>query len=206
MTCAPPPPLTQLLREVFTHFSAHKGVDQVDFNLSSSKALSLAQWLAACQPLCSALHTFTRVEAIYCWQFSLMFVIDESSKRGAKRMRHLGFEDFLEAIVRLSKVLPLPTDDEIEEAGCDSAATYLVNLSVSGDDIEEFEETHQDPLRFQSPERCLAHTVNLLSASLPRMWNKTWKVAGAAAMVASGGARDSGSKRDSATQRESKRK
>ena len=196
-----------MLREVFTHFAALKGVDQVDFNLGSTKALSLAQWLAACQPMCSALHTFTRVEAIYCWQFSRMIVIDESSKRGARRMRHLGFEDFLEAVVRLSRVIPLPTDDEVDEEGCEGAAMYLAKLSVSGDDIEEFEETHQDPLRFQSPERCIAHTIDLLAASLPSRYKKTWRVAGGAAVVASSGEKEKSSGRDSKRDpsRESKR-
>jgi hypothetical protein len=55
-----------VLREIFVHFSAQKSVDAVDHGLGDTKLLSLAQWLAACEPMINALHTFTRIEASGC--------------------------------------------------------------------------------------------------------------------------------------------
>ena len=115
-----------------------------------------------------------------------MFVIDESSKRGARRMRHLAFEDFLEAVVRFSRAVPLPTDAEIAEVGCNGAAQFMAQL-VGARSVEKrnvFEDSHQDNLALQSAERCVAHAVDLLAASLPSRFKRTWKAAGATSVLA----------------------
>jgi len=155
-----------LLRTIYKHLSALKQIDETDDNLASSKLLSLSQWLAVCEPLVSD-TAFGRVQAAYCFQYSRMFVVDESSRRGARRMRHLSFEDFLEAVVRLAQLLPLPTDDEIAAEGCDGAADFLARLGA-GDRREVFDRAHADNLAHHLQERCVAHVIDVLLDCIPQ--------------------------------------
>ena len=45
------------------------------------------------------------------------------------------FEDWLEALCRLSVLKALPTDAEIEAAGCDNCGTYLLRLEADEPDM-----------------------------------------------------------------------
>ena len=63
-----------------------------------------------------------------------MCVIDASTDEGRIRERNLPFEGFLEALVRLATVLPLPTDAAIAEAELTHAGAYMAQLEGSGDD------------------------------------------------------------------------
>lgn len=47
-------------------------------------------------------EAFQTREGTLCFVFSRLRAIDEESERGKKRIAHLSFEDFLEAIVRVS--------------------------------------------------------------------------------------------------------
>jgi hypothetical protein len=52
----------------------------------------------------------------------------DHSRKAIVRLRHLFYEDFLEAIVRLSTMCSLPTDEDIQEAGAMDAGDYLITL------------------------------------------------------------------------------
>ena len=50
------------------------------------------------------------------------------------RLRHLYFEDFLEALVRLATVIPLPTDEMLVEAEMTHAGMFMyTNVEMSAD-------------------------------------------------------------------------
>lgn len=48
------------------------------------------------------------------------------------RLRHLMFEDFMEAIVRLASMVPLPTDADLSQTGCAHAGVYIMMLRGEG--------------------------------------------------------------------------
>ena len=97
-----------------------------------------------------------------------MFVINEATRKGAVRMRYLPFEGFCEAIVRLSHLLPLPTDAEIAESDFDDAPAFLEALLTDDDEREKFEASHHmRNLELQPAERCVAHTIDFFAIGLP---------------------------------------
>ena len=49
-----------------------------------------------------------------CFVFSRLRCVDEESERGKRKVLQLSFEDFLEALVRLATLKPLPTRAELE--------------------------------------------------------------------------------------------
>ena len=61
-------------------------------------------------------------------------VLDETDARGKLKETHLPFEGFLEALVRLSGLKALPTDAQVEEAGCASAAEYINQLRTEDEE------------------------------------------------------------------------
>jgi len=72
----------------------------------------------------------------FCW--SRMAVIDGTTPRGILKETTLPFEGFMEALVRVSVLKALPTDDEIDMSGCDppNARCFLSSLRLKGP--EEF--------------------------------------------------------------------
>ena len=60
-----------------------------------------------------------------CFVCSIMCTPD-----GSFRERHLPFEGFLEALVRLTTVVPIPTDAQLESAGTQYAGTLLAALEA----------------------------------------------------------------------------
>eukprot|EP00966_Prymnesium_polylepis_P258871 5978904-Prymnesium_polylepis.2 len=80
-------------------------------------------------------------------------------------MRHLSFEDFLEAVVRVSGRLPLPTDEEIAAAACADVTGFLMQMSENVRAV--FEAERLKCTSMQPPERCVAHVIDLLRTALP---------------------------------------
>jgi len=66
-------------------------------------------------------------EVTLCFVYSVMCVKDASWKE-----RHLPFEGFLEAIVRLATCVPIPTDQELKTSEYTHAGAYMAGLA-SGD-------------------------------------------------------------------------
>ena len=76
---------------------------------------------------------------------------------------HLQFEDFLEAIVRLSTMTGWPTDAEIDRAGYTDAGEYLLSLQPFSAVYERFAAEHAaawDEEPRQPIERCVDHLIS----------------------------------------------
>ena len=78
------------------------------------------------------------------------------------KTQNLLFEDFLEALVRVSTMVGWPTDAEIEEAGYTDAGEFLLNLRQFSNVYDRFMATHatswdQEPR--QPIERCVDHLI-----------------------------------------------
>lgn len=54
----------------------------------------------------------------------------DRSDKSEKRLRCLGLEDFLEAVVRLATMVALPTDEDIKAMEAEDAADYLHALQL----------------------------------------------------------------------------
>lgn len=107
-------------------------------------------------------------EAILCFAWSRMCVVDGRSRAGETKESVLPFEGFMEALCRMSLLKALPTDEEVTASG---AAHAGVHLSVMRD---------RDPAAFrafaakracawgeqsdlvQPVHHCLAHTIAAL--------------------------------------------
>jgi len=80
---------------------------------------------------------------VLCFVWSRMRVVDEA--RGASRLKmiHLSFEDFLEAIVRMSTMKALPDDEEMASAGSTDAGRHLLELRHTSPQMyEDFLKDH----------------------------------------------------------------
>ena len=79
------------------------------------------------------------------WSFvcSRMRVVAERETKGRAKVLQLCFEDFLEAIVRMSTMKALPDDDELDNAGSTDAGRHLLELrGVSPQMYEDFLKEH----------------------------------------------------------------
>ena len=65
------------------------------------------------------------------FSWSKMQTVNEQDTRARIKMTHLCFEDFLEALCRLAVLKALPTLDDLAEAECGDAGTFLLQ-SASG--------------------------------------------------------------------------
>ena len=68
-------------------------------------------------------------DATLAFVCSRMRVIDPHERRGRVRLRHLAFQDWLEALCRVAALKALPTGDEIAAAGTGNAGTHLLQLA-----------------------------------------------------------------------------
>jgi len=82
-----------------------------------------------------------------CFAWSRLCVVDGRTGPGRLRETHLSFEDFLEALCRLCIIKALPTDAEIEAAGCGGdAGLFMVRLAagkIAGVKHATFVATHR---------------------------------------------------------------
>jgi len=93
--------------------------------------LSAFEWLAVCDDL------LPRADAAFplrarklCFLRSRMRIISETASR--TRLTQHSFEDFLECLVRASVLIPLPTDQELVDAGCDNCWFFFKKLVAEG--------------------------------------------------------------------------
>ena len=96
--------------------------------------------------------------------WSRMCVVGSENNDGVRiRTVHLQFEDFLEAIVRLSTMTGWPTDTEITKAGCTDAGEYLLSLQPFPTVYARFVAEHRaawDEEPRQPIERCVDHLIS----------------------------------------------
>ena len=78
--------------------------------------LSLDEWLALLTDTELIDGEFTQREAILAFVWSRHRVIDERIKGSRVKLTNLSLEDFYEALMRVSVMKALPTDDELTEA------------------------------------------------------------------------------------------
>ena len=75
----------------------------------------------------SLLNTFV-AKMIFIW--SRLRVLNDASDKSVMRLRHMNFKDFMEALTRLSTVVALPIDADLEESGGTVTAVTVVTVVV----------------------------------------------------------------------------
>ena len=96
------------LRSIYAVYSGHKGAILVAESLLSNKLMDFSEWAKLLKDLNMYDAVFTPREGTLAFIWSRMKVIEEQSKASRRKLLHLSFEDFLEAIVRLSTMKALP--------------------------------------------------------------------------------------------------
>lgn len=93
------------------------------------RTMSLVEWLAMCKALKLLDNHFTLRDATCIFVVSRMRVVDELA--GAKsrlKRENLSIEDCYEAVIRLACMKALPSDKEVDEAGCCDGGDFLLKL------------------------------------------------------------------------------
>ena len=158
------------LRALYKEFSRDKddkGAKGSSKALSRSSLMGYDEWVFFCNALkifdsetCSPRH------GTYCFIWSRMAVVGNEDDDAVRvKMVHLYFEDFLEALVRLSTMKGWPTDEEISKAGYTDAGEFLINLQQFPTVYAKFAAEHaqswdQEPR--QPIARCVEHLISWL--------------------------------------------
>jgi len=157
------------LQNLFDGLSAGEGAIGIEGSL-----LSLAEWKTFMRGLGMISVDVTERETTLCFAWSRMVVADARTRDGNRKESNLPFEGFLEALVRLSALKALPTDEEIEAAQVANAAEFMhklqledpvVVVSAGGLTYHDFLEKHAaewggEPR--QPIARCLEHLVIII--------------------------------------------
>ena len=148
------------LRSIFTAVCVIGGRGEKERHMHTDEWKLMLRWSEMLSADCS------ERDATMCFAWSRMCVVDETTERGRFRESHLPFEGFCEAMVRLSTLKALPTDQEIEELECDDAGEFFAKLQA------EDEERYDDMLSQRGREwgstpiqpvaRCVDHLCCML--------------------------------------------
>ena len=57
-----------------------------------------------------------------------MRVVDDTAKRSKAKLENLSVEDFYEALIHVSLMKAMPTDEEIADAGAEDAGDFLLRM------------------------------------------------------------------------------
>ena len=134
---------------------------------AAAKLLGLAEWLDFSRELQWIQEDLSERDAKLAFIWSRMGVVDASTTSGYVREEALPFEGFLECLCRVAMMKSLPTDEEIAEAECSHAGTYLEWLHENDEDAYEALLIERatpwgDMPTVQSPSRCVAHTIDIM--------------------------------------------
>ncbi|KAL1515733.1 hypothetical protein AB1Y20_002349 [Prymnesium parvum] len=140
--------------------------------LMSNSALSIGEWLSFLEDLGLAgveargAKNVSDTEAKLIFLWSRIRASTSSSITTYVRLRHLYWEDFLEAMVRLAAILALPTDMEIEHSEAADAGEFLLSLRANSEtEYMRFVQKTKGSF-FQEPRqkiwRCFDHMMMLL--------------------------------------------
>ena len=118
-------------------------------------------------------------DAAFCFTSARMCVANPYSVRGHMTSTGIPFEGFLEALVRLSCLKALPTDEEIAEAGQETAASFLSWLAQE-DEMRLMKIIGERGTPFgaeppQPPERCVDHLISIIVREILDEANATKK-------------------------------
>lgn len=135
--------------------------------LQDSKLVSIGEWLLLLEHtglLESGQVSFFGAKLIFKW--SMIRACEDHSAKSERKMRHLTFSDFCEALVRVACVMALPTDEEVEESHAHDAAEYLFAMQDAKDGtLENFisaRKTGWQRNPRQHVSRCVHHLIGLL--------------------------------------------
>ena len=100
--------------------------------LADDDLMSIGEWLYFVKHLGlvdGGQVTVLLAKQIFLW--SRIRSLHSRTEKAERRLRHMTFEDFMEAVVRLSIFCSMPTDDDLAEAGAADAGDYLLALQAN---------------------------------------------------------------------------
>ena len=126
------------LRSVYRQYSSAN--EDPMSSVQSPRLLSLGEWTRLISDLALGgdgieegtprMLSLHQIQLIFSW--SRIRSVADYSSRSQVRLRHLQFEDFLEALVRTATMVPLPLDADISHMGCAHAGEYIMQLRGEG--------------------------------------------------------------------------
>lgn len=153
------------LRMLYTRTTALAGAS-ISGGLAN-KLASISNWRAFLSQVGLVGLDCNEREATLCFVRSRMNIVDEQNDKSRIKWTHLSFEDFCEALCRVAVIKALPTDEEVEAAGCSNAAQYLLNLEER--DLAAYNRFLMERRRssakiqdLQPVARCLEHLVHMI--------------------------------------------
>ena len=99
-----------------------------------SGTIDIMEWMASLRALELCGDDFSDREAVLCFAWSRLAVINTMGLHGLLRDSTLNFEGWLEAIARLACLKALPTCQEIRDAGCKTAGEYMDMLKAQDEE------------------------------------------------------------------------
>ena len=118
------------LKEIYSVYAAASNHGMSDHHqLEDKRIMNAGEWLTFVEHV--GLHELGLVTvpvAIEAFMWSRIRTVKDYSDEQEMRIRHLFFEDFMEAIVRLASIVALPTFQEVEESGASDAGDFVLAL------------------------------------------------------------------------------
>ena len=125
-------------------YDVYSGFNETVSSLNSGRLMSLDELSTMIEQL-----GFIESEQISPFELRLVFTrsrmrcVCEGTARSQIRLRHLLYEDFLEAVVRIATTIALPTDAELEETGAKDAGAFLMMLRADTRAWSSFVASHR---------------------------------------------------------------
>lgn len=161
------------LRNIFTAMCTTGGRGEKE------RHMALIEWVLLCRGADLTGPDCSDRDAIMCFAWSRMCVIDELTIQGRMRDSHLPFEGFLEALVRISLLKVLPTDQEIEDYGARDAGMFYKMLRHNDEEqyqklIRDVERNPQWGERPRQPvHRCVSHVCAIMTNQISEWCGNT---------------------------------
>jgi hypothetical protein len=135
-------------------------------SINSKQLLSIGEWQAFIKDLYLDTLGLSKLEEMYVFMWSRIRSVNDYSARSQVRLRHLLFEDFMEALVRLATMVALPTDADLQHTKCSHAGEYIMQLRGEGRSaIEMFLRQRQQKWNREPRQRiwrAVDHLINYL--------------------------------------------
>jgi hypothetical protein len=163
-------------QSLFALYNAYAQVSHgMQDRLKDDSLMSIGEWLTFVRHVGlveSGQVTELAAKQIFLW--SRIRTAKDLSGASEAKLRHITPTDFLEALVRLSLVVALPTDLELEEANAADAGEFLLAMQThSPIEYQSFLSTHRPRHQdhdgsdyaahaLQPSERCLEHLIKLI--------------------------------------------
>jgi hypothetical protein len=124
---------------------------QMNDTLRDDDLMSIGEWMAFINHMGlveSRQLSTQQAKSIFLW--SRIRSVGSNSDKEEIKLRHLTFEDFLEALVRMSTMLAFPTMIEIEDVGAANAGEFLLAMQQDNpkayiDFLDTHRPKHNDP-------------------------------------------------------------